>query len=159
MLHLKLITVGTLKESYLREAVAEYSKRISAYCRLEIVSLKEARLPDDPAPAQIAAALRDESERILAAIPPRATKIALCVEGKQLDSPALAELFERAAAETGCICAIIGSSHGLDETVKAACPIRLSVSKLTFPHQLMQVILLEASYRALSIVHGGKYHK
>ena len=159
MLHLKLITVGTLKESYLREAVAEYAKRLSAYCRLEIVSLKEARLPDAPAPAQIAAALRDEAERILAAIPPRATKIALCVEGKQLDSPALAELFSRAAAETGCICAVIGSSHGLDETVKAVCQTRLSVSKLTFPHQLMQVILLEASYRALSIAHGGKYHK
>lgn len=159
MLHLKLITVGTLKEPYLREAVAEYAKRLSAYCRLEIVSLKEARLPDAPSAAQIAAALRDEGERILAAIPPRATKIALCVEGRQLDSPGLADLFTRAAAETGCICAIIGSSHGLDDTVKAACPVRLSVSKLTFPHQLMQVILLEAAYRALSIAHGGKYHK
>ena len=159
MLQLKLITVGSLKEDYLRAAVAEYSRRISAYARLEIVSLKEARLPDDPSPAQIAAALGDEADRILAAIPPRAMKIALCIEGKQLDSPALAELFERAAAETGCICAIIGSSHGLDETVKAACPIRLSVSKLTFPHQLMRVLLIEAVYRCMSITKGTKYHK
>ncbi len=159
MLQLKLITVGTLKEDYLRAAVAEYSKRISAYARLEIVSLREARLPEDPSAAQIAAALRDEADRILAAMPPRAMKIALCVEGKQVDSPGLAALLERGAAEAGCICAVIGSSHGLDERVKAACSTRLSVSRLTFPHQLMQVILLEALYRGLSISHGAKYHK
>ncbi len=159
MLQLKIITVGTLKESYLREAAAEYTKRLGAYCRPEIISLKEARLPDDPSPAQISSALREEAERILAAIPPRAMKIALCIEGKQTDSPGLAALLERGAAESGCICAVIGSSHGLDESVKAACAHRLSVSKLTFPHQLMQVILLEAFYRALSISHGGKYHK
>lgn len=159
MLQLKLITVGTLKEDYLRAAVAEYAKRISAYAKLEILSLREARLPDDPSPAQIAAALRDEGERILAAMPPRSMKIALCVEGKQVDSPGLSALLERGAAEASCVCAVIGSSYGLDESVKAACAHRLSVSKLTFPHQLMQVILLEAMYRALSIAHGGKYHK
>lgn len=159
MLQLKIITVGTLKESYLREAVAEYTKRLGAYCRPEIVSLREARLPDDPSPAQIAAALREEGERILAAMPARAMKIALCIEGKQLDSHGLSALLERGAAEAGCICAVIGSSHGLDEAVKASCAHRLSVSKLTFPHQLMQVILLEAIYRALSISHGSKYHK
>ena len=159
MLQINLITVGTLKEAYLREAVAEYSKRISAYAKLSIVSLREARIPNNPSPAQIAAALRDEADRILAAIPPRAMKIALCVEGKQLDSPGLSALLEQGAAETGCICAVIGSSYGLDERVKAACAHRLSVSRLTFPHQLMQVILLEALYRGLSIAHGAKYHK
>ena len=159
MLQIKLITVGTLKEDYLRAAVAEYSKRISAYAKLEIVALREARVPDDPSPAQIDTALRDEGDRILAAMPARAMKIALCVEGKQLDSPGLSALLERGAAEAGCICAVIGSSHGLDERVKAACAHRLSVSKLTFPHQLMQVILLEALYRGLSISHGSKYHK
>lgn len=159
MLSCKFITVGTLKESYLREASAEYTKRLGAFCRPEIVSLKEARLPENPSAAQIAAALRDEAGRILAAIPPRAMKIALCVEGKQYDSPALAELLARGAENSGSLCFIIGSSHGLDESVKAACDLRLSVSKLTFPHQLMQVILLEAVYRALSIQHGTKYHK
>lgn len=159
MLQIKLITVGTLKEDYLRAAVGEYSKRISSYAKLEIVALREARVPDDPSPAQIAAALRDEADRILAAMPARAMKIALCVEGKQLDSPELSRLLERGAAEAGCVCTVIGSSHGLDERVKAACAHRLSVSKLTFPHQLMQVILLEAIYRGLSISHGSKYHK
>lgn len=159
MLQLKLITVGTLKEDYLRAAVAEYAKRISAYARLEIVSLREARLPDNPSQAQIAAALREEGERILAAMPSRAMKIALCVEGRQLDSPGLSALLEQGAAEFGCVCLVIGSSYGLDERVKAACAHRLSVSRLTFPHQLMQVILLEAVYRGLSIAHGGKYHK
>lgn len=159
MLQIKLITVGTLKEGYLREAVAEYAKRISAYAKLEIVSLKEARVPDDPSQAQIDAALRDEADRILAAMPPRAVKIALCVEGKQYDSPELSALIERCAAESGCLCLVIGSSHGLDPTVKAACAHRLSVSRLTFPHQLMQVILLEAVYRGLSIMHGSRYHK
>lgn len=159
MLSCKFITVGNLKESYLREAVAEYTKRLGGFCRPEIISLKEARLPDDPSAAQIAAALRDESVRILVAMPPRAMKIALCVEGKQYDSPELAALLDRGAAASGTVCFVIGSSHGLDETVKAACDLRLSVSRLTFPHQLMQVILLEAVYRALSITHGTKYHK
>ncbi len=159
MIQLTVITVGNLKESYWRDAVAEYEKRLCAFCKPTIVQLKEAKLPDDPSPVQIEAALSDEAERILAAMPPRSYGIALCVEGKQLSSEELASRLESITSETGNLCLVIGSSHGLSERVKAACRMRLSVSKLTFPHQMMRVILLETVYRAFSIVKGTKYHK
>ena len=101
----------------------------------------------------------DEGKRILAAIPAGAYKIALCVEGEQFSSEALAARLERATSESGKICLIIGSSHGLSPEVKAACDLRLSVSKLTFPHQMMRLLLLDVLYRRISIIKGTKYHK
>lgn len=159
MINVKIIATGSLKEAYLRDAAAEYSKRLAAFCRLETVELKEARVYDDGSPSAAAAALSDEAERILAAVPPRAFTVALCIEGKEYDSAALAGILGRAADEKGCICFIIGSSHGLDERVKAACDLRLSLSKLTFPHQLFRIMLLEAIYRSFNIIKGTKYHK
>lgn len=159
MLHLRLIVLGTLKESYWREAVAEYQKRLGAYARVELTELKEYRLPDAPSPAEIAAALEKEADAILAAVPPRATLAALCVEGKQLSSEELAEKLKDIAGTTGSLCLVIGSSHGLSPRVKAAAGWHLSVSRLTFPHQMMRVILLETLYRSLSILAGTKYHK
>ena len=159
MLNIKLITVGSLKESYLKDAIAEYSKRLSAFCNLEIVELKEYKLPDTPADADVKKALADEAERIAKLIPQKAYKIALCVEGKQLSSEELAAKIEDVSQTHGSICLIIGSSHGIDESLKAACDHRLSISKLTFPHQLMRVMMLEIIYRALNIIKGTKYHK
>ena len=159
MLNLTVITVGTLKESYLREACAEYEKRLSAFCRYEAVSIKETRLPESPSDTEIAAALSNEGKQILAAMPPRAFRVAMCVEGKQLSSEELAQKLEQIGISHGSICLVIGSSYGLSPEVKAACDLRLSVSKLTFPHQLMRVLLLEALYRALGITRGTKYHK
>ncbi len=159
MLNVTVITVGTLKEGYLREAVAEYEKRLNAFCRPEILQLKESKLPEDPSEGQIAAALSAEGKQILAAIPPKAFRIALCVEGKQLSSEELADKLEQISASHGAVALIIGSSHGLAPEVKAACDLRLSVSKLTFPHQLMRVFLLETLYRSLGITRGTKYHK
>ena len=159
MLNITFITVGSLKESYLREALGEYVKRMSAFCRPNIVELKEVKVPDSPSEVEINAALSAEAEKILAAIPPRAYKIAMCVEGKQLASEELAAAIEGASMEHSDICFIIGSSHGLAPEVKNACNLRLSVSKLTFPHQLMRVILAEAVYRAFTIIKGTKYHK
>ncbi|MBR7181907.1 MAG: 23S rRNA (pseudouridine(1915)-N(3))-methyltransferase RlmH [Clostridia bacterium] len=159
MLHIKLIATGNLKESYLREALAEYQKRLSAYARTEILELKEYRLPDNPSPAEISTALEREADAILAAIPPRAYTVALCVEGKQLSSEELAEKLSAVMQQSGELVLIIGSSHGLAPRVKAAADFKLSVSALTFPHQLMRVLLLETVYRSLSILHGGKYHK
>lgn len=158
MLPLTVITVGNLKESYWREALAEYEKRLSAFCKPTIVQLKEARLSEDPSDREIEAALADEGKRILAAIPPRAYRIALCVEGKQFSSEELARELERCVDGAG-LCLVIGSSHGLDPAVKSACDLRLSVSKLTFPHQMMRVLLLEVLYRSFSIQKGTKYHK
>ncbi len=155
----RFITVGSLKESYLREAVAEYRKRLSGLCRVEEVELKEVRLPDDPSDAEIRRALEAEGKAILAAVPPRAYPIALCVEGKQMSSPELSRKLEAVSASCGELCFIIGSSHGLSPEVKAAAQMRLSVSELTFPHQLMRVILYEAVYRCYQIAKGSKYHK
>lgn len=159
MLNVKFITLGTLKEAYLRDAAAEYEKRLSAFCRFELVQLKEERLSDDPSESEIKNALAKESEKILALIPARAYVVAMCVEGKQLSSPELADKLEEVSSRTSDICFIIGSSFGLSDAVKQRSDLRLSVSKLTFPHQLMRVILLETVYRAFNIQKGTRYHK
>ena len=159
MIGVKFITLGTLKESYLREAAAEYEKRLGAFCRVQTVQLKEERLPDNPSEGEIRQALDKEAQKIMAEIPPRAFKIAMCVEGKQLSSEELAERFEEVSERYSDICFIIGSSHGLADSVKNSCDMRLSVSRLTFPHQLMRVLLLEAVYRGFNIMKGTKYHK
>ena len=159
MLNVTMITVGTLKEGYLREAAAEYEKRLSGFCKLELIQLKETKLSESPTDAQIAAALSAEGKQILAAMPPRSYRIAMCVEGQQLSSEQLAQRLEEIGQNHGAVCLVIGSSYGIAPEVKAACDFRLSVSKLTFPHQLMRVILLEAVYRALGISKGTKYHK
>ena len=141
MLNVKLVCVGTLKEAYLRDAVKEYEKRLGAYCRFSTVELKEdSQLPE-------------------AVDVKRSYKIALCVEGKQFSSEGLASKIESAFSASNELCFVIGSSHGLDDSVKNAADLRLSVSKMTFPHQLMRVLLLEGVYRCMNIIKGTKYHK
>ena len=159
MIGVKIITVGSLKESYLRDATAEYEKRLGGYCKLTQVTLKEAKLPDQPSDGEIRDALRKESDKILAEMPRKAYKIAMCVEGKQMSSEELADKLGKIGETHGELCIVIGSSHGLDDSVKSACDLRLSVSSLTFPHQLMRVILLEAIYRGFNILKGTHYHK
>ena len=159
MLKIKIITVGSLKESSMRVICAEYAKRLSAYCSLEIVELRESRLPDSPSASQISAALSEESALIAAQIPKNSICIPLCVEGKQISSEELAERVDSYSSRSSCICFIIGSSYGLSDEIKAKGELRLSFSKMTFPHQLMRVILSEQIYRALSINKGAKYHK
>ena len=155
----RFITVGNLKESYLREAAAEYKKRLSGMCRVEEIELKEVKLPDDPSESEVKNALSQEAKAILAAVPPRGYLIAMCVEGKQMSSPALAQKLESVGNEASEICFVIGSSYGLAPEVKNAAKMRLSVSELTFPHQLMRVVLYEAVYRCYQISKGSKYHK
>ncbi|MBO5845204.1 MAG: 23S rRNA (pseudouridine(1915)-N(3))-methyltransferase RlmH, partial [Clostridia bacterium] len=110
MLSVKIITVGTLKESYWRDAVAEYSKRLSAYCKLTVVQLKEARMSDSPSEREIESALDEEAKAILAEMSSRSYKVAMCVEGKQLSSERLAERIESISSERSEICFVIGSS-------------------------------------------------
>ena len=159
MANITIITVGTLKETYLKDAVAEYKKRLSQYARVEEVNIKEEKIQNEEDSSEVKRALESEADKILSAIPKGAGKIALCVEGKQYDSVALAGLIGRMADESGKITLIIGSSHGLSENVKRECDVRLSVSALTFPHQLMRVVLYEALYRSFTILAGKKYHK
>jgi 23S rRNA (pseudouridine1915-N3)-methyltransferase len=159
MFEITLIAMGKLKEKFYLSAAAEYEKRLGGFCRFSSVCLKEEKVPDSPSQSEIDAALKKEAEKILEQLPKRAYKIAMCVEGVQLSSEELAKKIDAASATHGEICLVIGSSHGLDPSVKQACDARLSISKLTFPHQLMRVILLEAVYRAFNIIKGTHYHK
>lgn len=159
MINLKFIVLGNVKEQYLRDAAAEYVKRLGAFARVEVCELKEARLPDEPSQSLVDAALEDEAQRILAAIPPRAHVIALAVEGKQMASEAFASHIENVSQRASTVCFVIGSSHGLAERVKRNAALRLSLSEMTFPHQLFRVMLLESVYRAFNIIKGTKYHK
>ena len=154
-----LITVGSLKEDYLKDAVTEYKKRLSQYARVEEVNIKEELIRDEENPAEVAEALDAEAKKIIASMPKDSYKIAMCIEGKQYSSTELAEIVKRANDASGKMTLVIGSSHGLSESVKRECDLRLSFSKLTFPHQLMRVILYEALYRSFTIVAGKKYHK
>ena len=160
MLNIKIIATGSLKEAYLREAVAEYRKRLGAWAKVEEIELKEEKLPENPSQSQIDSALQKEAKAIFEKISTKTFVIAMCVEGKQLSSEELAsKLDDIASSGKSEIAFIIGSSYGLDTSVKERADFKLSVSKLTFPHQLLRVILYETTYRALSIVNGTKYHK
>jgi 23S rRNA (pseudouridine1915-N3)-methyltransferase len=159
MLNFRIICVGSLKEKYLRDAVAEYQKRLGGFCSPSIVELKEHKLPENPSPADIGNALDEEAERILKNCLPKSYKIALCVEGKQFSSEKLAVKLSEIEQSHGALTLIIGSSHGLSDKVKNASDFKLSVSELTFPHQLMRIMLLEIFYRCFNINKGTKYHK
>lgn len=160
MLSVRLICVGKLGEKFWKTACEEYAKRLSGYCKLEIVELPEQRLPDAPSEGQVRQALAREADAIRAKIPAGAAVLALCVEGKQLSSEELAEtLGALTVSGTSRLAVLIGGSCGLDETLKQEARLRLSMSKMTFPHHLARVMVLEQLYRALNILAGGKYHK
>ena len=160
MLKITLITVGRLKEQYLRDAVKEYEKRLSTLCTLKNVEIDAAKLPDSPNESQIKQALDSEAERIIAAIPNGAFVIPMCIEGKQMDSEELSKkLSDIGVSGQSNVVFIIGGSYGLSDRVKQKADYKLSMSKMTFPHQLARVMLLEQIYRAFKITQGGTYHK
>ena len=156
MQRVSVICVGKLKERFYIEAAAEYCKRLSRCCKLELVELPEQRLPENPAPAEIERALAREAEAIRSRLPAGAAVAALCVEGKLRSSEELAGLLAR---EEAGLAFVIGGSCGLHPSVKALAKERLSMSPMTFPHHLALVMLLEQIYRGFQIRGGGKYHK
>ena len=159
MLNVKIYVTGTLKEQYYKDAIAEYKKRLGAYCKLDIIEYKEFKLPENPSAKQIEQALAVEGQKILSDISPKVYKIAMCVEGKQLSSEEFAEKLDKIGTTHGELAIIIGSSYGLSDELKQACDFRMSVSKMTLTHQMLRVWLVEIIYRCLSINNGGKYHK
>ena len=160
MQNITIICLGKLKEAYLREACAEYTKRLTAFCKLTIIELNPESLSSNPSDAQIQATLKAEGTRILAEIPKGSYVYAMCIEGKQRSSEVLArELSDLAVQGKGNITFIIGSSFGLSDEVKQRADAKLSMSQMTFPHQLARVMLLEQIYRIFQIQSGGKYHK
>jgi 23S rRNA (pseudouridine1915-N3)-methyltransferase len=160
MLNIRLICVGKLKERFFAEAVAEYTKRLNAFCRLELVELPEERLSEKPSAAEIEAALNREAEQIEKKLLKDGTLVCLCVEGEQMESEAFAGLLTR--SESGGrprISFVIGGSFGLSGKLKDRADLRLSMSKMTFPHHLARVMLLEQIYRGFQIKEGSRYHK
>ena len=157
---MNIICVGNLKEKYWREACEEYAKRLGAFCKFGIVELPESRLPKSYSDADIAKVIETEGERILAKLAPGGFVVAMCIEGKELSSPALAAQLERIAVNgRSRVDFVIGGSYGLSQAVKARADLRLSMSPMTFPHQLARVMLCEQIYRAFSINADTKYHK
>lgn len=160
MLEITLLTVGKLKEKFYLSAAAEYEKRLKAYCRFSIIELPETRLPDDPSPAEISAGLDKEAALILGKIPKNAWFCVLTPEGKNLSSEELAEKMAQVKLSgKSAICFLIGSSFGMAPQVKTAADFKLSMGKMTFPHHLARIMVLEQIYRAEAIQAGSKYHK
>ena len=155
-----LLCVGKLKEKFYADAVAEYKKRLSRFCKLEITELSESRLPESPSQGEIDRALETEAAAIRAKLPKGSAVIALCIEGKELSSPQLSENLESLAVDgVSHLTFLIGGSVGLSESLKQQADFRLSMSPMTFPHHLARVMLLEQIYRAYQISAGTHYHK
>ena len=159
MIKITVIALASLKEKYLKDAAAEYIKRLGAYCDLKIIELDPVRLPEKPSDAEINSALEREAELILKKIPAGDYVVPLCIEGKQLSSEEFSGVLEQEMNIGRGVTFIIGSSCGLADMVKCRADLRLSFSKMTFPHQLFRVMLLEQIYRAFKICSGGAYHK
>ena len=155
-----IICVGKLKEKFWTDACNEYAKRLKGFCSFSIIEVDEEKLPDTPSPAQIQNTLEKEGQRIISKIPKNAKVISMCIEGKQKSSEKFArEISDLALNGASSIVFVIGGSWGLSDRVKNISEIRLSMSEMTFPHQLARVMLCEQIYRAFQITSNGKYHK
>ena len=155
-----VLCVGKLKERFYAEAAAEYAKRLSRYCKLDIAELPEERLPESPSQAQIDAALEREAAAVRTKLPAGAVLITLCIEGQLRSSEELARKMDSWSSQgAGHLVFLIGGSCGLSPSLKAQAAERLSMSPMTFPHHLARVMLLEQIYRAFKINEGSSYHK
>jgi len=155
-----VICVGKIKENFYKEALSEYTKRLSKYCKLDIIEVADEKTPDGASDNVCNQIMLKEAERILAKIPDNAYAIATAIEGKKYDSVAFSRTIENLGIQgESTIAFIIGGSLGLHESVKKRCNSLISFSDMTFPHQLMRVILLEQIYRAFRIQNNEPYHK
>lgn len=150
---IKIITVGKLKEKYLRDAVEEYLKRLTKYTKVELIEVEDSKIDD------MKQALLEEKNNILKHVNPKDYIITLELDGKQLTSPEFADKIDKTFISNSDITFIIGGSYGMHEEVKAKSNFRLSFSKMTFPHQLFRIILLEQIFRSYKILNNEKYHK
>ncbi len=160
MQKITVLCVGKLKEKFYADAQAEYVKRLGRCCKLELLELPEQRLPEDPAPAQIAQALEAEAAAIREKLPKGGAVVALAIEGKPCSSEELARrLSDFAVAGKTQVTFLIGGSFGLSQELKKSADFRLSMSPMTFPHHMARIMLLEQIYRAYQIQQGTRYHK
>lgn len=159
-MNITLVTVGKIKEKYFRDAIAEYQKRLSKYCRLEIVEVADEKTPDKASETEEAQIRQREAARILKAVRDNTYCIALTIDGKKRDSVNLATHIEQLGLSgKSNLVFVIGGSLGLHDSVVQRADETLSFSELTFPHQLMRVILLEQIYRCFRIINNEPYHK
>lgn len=154
-----IIAVGKIKEQFFCDAVLEYKKRISRFSSVEIIEVKDEKIPENASEKENLAILEKEGDAILQKIPKNAFKIAMCIEGTSLSSTDFSEKIDTIKAQYSNIVFIIGGSLGLSEKVKSASDMRLSFGRITLPHQLMRVVLLEQIYRAFKISANETYHK
>lgn len=159
MITVNIIAVGKLKEKYLRDGCEEYIKRLGAFAKVNIIEINEEKAPDNPSPAEIKNVIAKEGRRIIPKIPKGCAVIPLCIEGKEYSSPEFADAVEKISFENSAVSFIIGGSFGLSDEVKSLGKIKLSFGKMTLPHQLARMVLLEQVYRAFSIIGNTKYHK
>ena len=159
MIKINMIAVGKLKEKYLSAACEEYLKRLKAFAKVEIIEISEYRAKDNPSPSEIEIIKEKEGEQIISKISKGAFVIPMCIEGTQLSSEEFSKRLEGEMQNSGEFTFIIGGSFGLSDEVKKRGNLKLSFGKITLPHQLMRVVLLEQIYRAFSIMNNSKYHK
>lgn len=158
-MNVTIIAVGKLKESYLRDGCGEYIKRLGAFCKVNVIEIDEERASSNPSENEIKNIISKEGQRIIQKIPKGSAVIPLCIEGKEYSSPDFSSLLESIAMQSSHICFVIGGSFGLSDEVKAMGRNKLSFGKMTLPHQLARMVLLEQIYRAFSISNNSKYHK
>ncbi len=160
MVKIKIICIGKLKEKFLVDAFNEYKKRLGSFCKFELIELDEYKLKNNPSNTEIQMGLNVEAEKILSKLGDNSYIVSLCIEGKHLSSEAFAQKIATVSTyQSSEIIFIIGSSFGLAEKIKQHSDLLLSMSAMTFPHQLARIMLCEQIYRAFQISSGGKYHK
>ena len=159
-MNVQLIVLGKLKEKYMKDFSAEYEKRLSAYCKLSVIELEPIKLSDNPSRCEIENSLNKETQLIKAKIPKNSYIFSMCIEGKQMSSEDFSQkLQDIALTGKSNIVFIIGSSFGLSDEIKVMSDYKFSMSKMTFPHKLARIMLVEQLYRGFSIINNGKYHK
>lgn len=160
MYSVNIICVGKLKENYLKQACEEYIKRLKAFCKLNIIELSEHKSCDNPSDSEIKIVLQNEGKNIISKLSNNSYVIAMCIEGKIISSEQLAEQISQVGVMgKSNIDFVIGGSYGLSDDVKTLSNFKLSMSEMTFPHQLARVMVLEQIYRSFNINNNGKYHK
>lgn len=158
-MNITVIAVGKIKEKFFNDAIGEYTKRLARFAKMNIIEVPDEKIPNNPSEKEMEQIKIREGEKILAKIPQNACVVALCIEGKQHSSEELAKFVANTAMSHSHIVFIIGGSLGLSDEVKNKSSLRLSFGKMTLPHQLMRVVLLEQVYRAFKINNNESYHK
>ena len=159
MLKIKIISVGKLKEKSLKELIAEYEKRMGRYAQFEICEINDVFVHQNPSNSEINDILEKEADEIIKKISPKAYIVSMCIEGKKLDSVRFSSLISDCSMNYPEINFIIGSSHGISDRIKNMSNFKLSMSDMTFPHNLARLMLIEQIYRAFKILANESYHK